>query len=198
MKIREMLLSFAGVITACFGVIVGLPVIAFAHCDTMSGPVIQAAQKALKAKNVDLALIWVKPKDEGKIKKAFEDTLAVRKKDKNADLRFFGLLVKVHREGEGEKYTGIKPAGEVDPGIALADMAVESGSADKLISAVNKHITSGIRERFARVKKTQKHMAESVEKGREYVEAYVEFIHYVEGIHEAAAGGGGHHHEGGE
>jgi hypothetical protein len=51
----------------------------FAHCDTMDGPVVKAAQKALETSNVNFVLIWVQQKDEPEIKKAFEKTLAVRK-----------------------------------------------------------------------------------------------------------------------
>lgn len=192
MKTRDWLILVFGVIAAFMGISIGLPMIAFAHCDTMGGPVIQAAQKALKTGNVDLVLIWVKKKDEAKLKKAFEETLVARKKDKKADMRFFETLVKIHREGEGEEYTGIKPAGEVEPGIAAADLAVDSGSADKLVGSVTKHIAKGIKERFERVVKTKKRMNESVAAGREYVEAYVEFIHYVEGIYKAAEGGAHH------
>jgi len=192
MKLRNLLLLAVCASAIFFGVSICLPMIAFAHCDTMGGPVIQAAQKALKTGNVDHVLIWVKKKDEGKIKKAFEAALIARKKDKKADIKFFETLVKIHREGEGEEYTGIKPAGEVEPGIAAADKAVESGSVDRLVDEVTKHISKGIKQRFDRVISTKKHMNESVSKGREYVEAYVTFIHYVEGIHEAAAGTGGH------
>jgi hypothetical protein len=35
---------------------------------------------------------------------------------------------------------------------------------------------------------------ESVEAGREYVEAHVIYMHYVEGIHDAILSAGGHHH----
>jgi len=41
---------------------------------------------------------------------------------------------------------------------------------------------------------TMKHKDESVEAGRAFVAAYVDFMHYVEGIH-AAAAKSGHHHE---
>jgi phosphotransacetylase len=189
MKTKDWLLLIGGVCAALLGFSFGLPMIAFAHCDTMGGPVIQAAQKALKTGNVDLVLIWVKKKDETKLKKAFEETLVARKKDKKADMKFLEALVRIHREGEGEEYTGIKPAGEVEPGIAAADLAVDSGSADKLVGSVTKHIAKGIKERFERVVKTKNRMNESVAAGREYVEAYVEFIHYVEGIYKAAESG---------
>jgi hypothetical protein len=42
---------------------------------------------------------------------------------------------------------------------------------------------AGIRERFARVRARQKHADDSMAAGREYVKAYVEFIHYVEQLH---------------
>ena len=39
----------------------------------------------------------------------------------------------------------------------------------------------------------KKHKDESVEAGREYVEAYVAFVHYVEELHNMISGDGGHH-----
>lgn len=60
------------------------------------------------------------------------------------------------------------------------------------------HLINGVKERFKRVVETKKHKDESVEVGREYVEAYVQYVHYVEGIHNAVAGKDGHHEEAGE
>ena len=60
------------------GLIVGalfLPNGVFAHCDGLDGPVVKAAQKALETGNVNLVLIWVQKKDEGQIKKAFQNPL---------------------------------------------------------------------------------------------------------------------------
>ena len=34
----------------------------------------------------------------------------------------------------------------------------------------------------------KRHVDDSVQAGREFVEAYVEYVHYVEGIHKAALG----------
>ena len=85
----------------------------FGHCDTMNGPVIKAAEKALETGNVNLVLIWVQKKDEATIKEAFQKTLAVRKLNaeakKLADMYFFETLVRIHRAGEGVAYTGLKP-----------------------------------------------------------------------------------------
>jgi hypothetical protein len=47
----------------------------------------------------------------------------------------------------------------------------------------------GIRERFARAAEAKKHARGSVERGRAYVAAYVEFMHYAERLHNAATTG---------
>jgi hypothetical protein len=47
---------------------------------------------------------------------------------KLADMYFFETLVRIHRAGEGASYTGLKPGAEIDPAIAMADEALESGS----------------------------------------------------------------------
>jgi hypothetical protein len=39
----------------------------------------------------------------------------------------------------------------------------------------------------------KKHADESVEAGREFVAAYVGYVHYAEGLHAAAQGAGAHH-----
>jgi hypothetical protein len=51
---------------------------ALAHCDGMDGPVVEAAQAALKKSDVNLVLIWVRKNDEAEIRGAFERTLNVR------------------------------------------------------------------------------------------------------------------------
>jgi hypothetical protein len=54
------------------------------HCDTLDGPIVKAAKMALAKGNVNLILSWVPKKAEGKLKKAFEKTLRVRKLGKQA------------------------------------------------------------------------------------------------------------------
>lgn len=173
---------------------------AFAHCDTIDGSVIQAAKKALETGVVTPVLMWVQEKDEEEIKEAFERARAVRKLSPQAkelaDMYFFETLVRIHRAGEGAPYTGLKPAGsEVHPAVVKADKALESGSVDNLIKEISGDVASGIRERFDWVTEKKKHMQESVAAGREYVEAYVQFIHYVERISLAASDVASHHSE---
>jgi len=170
----------------------------FGHCNTMDGQVIKDAQKALKDKDVSKVLRWVKKEDEEIIKESFKKTLAVRVLNKDArevaDMSFFETLVRIHRAGEGEPYTGIEPAGIiVDPGIKAADEAVERGSVENLINDITAHITYNIKERYNTLVEKKKSADQSVEAGREYVNAYVAFIHYVENLLQKMAGHGHHH-----
>jgi len=165
----------------------------YAHCDTLDGPVVIIAKAALDKGDVTPVLKWVSQKDEDEIKKAFEKTLAVRKLGPQAkelaDMYFFETLVRVHRAGEGEPYTGLKPAGiAIEPGILAADKALESGSADSLVKEITSTISEGIQQRFNHAIEAKKHAEESIEKGRVYVKAYVEFVHYIEGLHKAISG----------
>lgn len=166
---------------------------AFAHCDTLDGPVVKDAKIALENKDVTPVLKWVKKDSEKEIKDAFGKTLAeVAKnpKDKEAaEMKFFSEVVQIHRAGEGAPFEGIKPTGEVEPIVKAADEAIEKGS----ISDLNKKITGGTEEKFNRVMSAIKYKDESVEAGREYVEAYVDFIHYIERLYDVASKSTGHH-----
>lgn len=168
----------------------------FAHCDTFDGPVVADAREALKKGDVTPVLKWVKKDAESGIRAAFEKALAERKANQDAaDMKFFETLVRVHRAGEGASFTGLKPSGSVEPIIAGADKALETGSIDNLTQEMLKHLINSVKERFERAFELRKHKDESVEAGREYVEAYVEYVHYVEGLYNMIEGKGGHHHE---
>jgi hypothetical protein len=170
---------------------------AFAHCDTLDGPVVQTARVALENGDVTSLLKWVQPDDEKEIRVAFQKTLAVRAKGDEAkelaDMYFFETLVRIHRAGEGAPYSGLKPGESVDPAVALADKALESGSVDKLVNVLTKAMANGIREHFQHASETRKHADDSLAAGREFVKAYVIFTHYVEGLHAIIKGSGGHH-----
>lgn len=165
----------------------------FAHCDGMDGPVVRAAQQALDAGDVNRVLIWVRTDDEPEIRKAFEDAAAVRKLGAGArelaDRYFFETVVRVHRAGEGAPYTGLKPAGrDLGPAIPAADEAVERGSMERLLELLTHSIHAGLEKRF-RAAAAKKNFDEGdVPAGREFVKAYVEWMHYVEGVYQAAAG----------
>lgn len=200
MKARVTLLKVVLVTTICIGVGLLIPRIAGTHCDTLDGPVVMTAKVALEKGDVTPVLKWVSKEYEDEIRDLFKKTLTVRTKGPEAkelaDMYFFETLVRLHRAGEGAPYTGLKPAGTVEPPVAAADKALETGSVDGLIKSVTEHVGAGIREHFLKVIETKKHADESVDAGREYVEAYVEYVHYVEAIHLTAQGQPAHHGEG--
>ena len=175
-----------------------MPAKVFGHCDGMDGPVVQAAQRALAKGDVNLVLSWVQATNEAEIRKVFAKTLAVRKLNPEArelaGLYFFETLVRIHRAGEGAPYTGLKPAGrDFGPAIPAADKAIETGAVEPLVKLITSESANGIRERFQKVTAAKMFSAEDVNAGRGYVKAYVEFVHYVEGLHQFVQGGGDEH-----
>jgi hypothetical protein len=173
-----------------------------AHCDGMDGPVVKAAQDALAKSDVNLVLIWVRKIDEAEIRRAFEQTVSVRTLNPQAralaDRYFFETLVRVHRAGEGAPYTGLKPAGrDLGPAIPAADLALTSGDIVPLTNLLVAKVRTELLDRYKKVMAAKSFNLQDVGAGREYVEAYVTYIHYVEGIYAAAAShASGHYPEG--
>ncbi|MEW6440890.1 MAG: DUF6448 family protein [bacterium] len=179
-------------------VALAMPRQALAHCDTLDGPVITDARLALQKGDVTPVLKWVMKENEPEVRAAFTKALAVRSKGPEAkelaDNYFFETLVRIHRAGEGAPYTGLAPAGAVEPIVKEADRALETGSADALARELAGTVETGVRTRFAKVAEARKHADESVAAGREFVAAYVQYVHYAEGLQAMAAGPGGHAH----
>jgi hypothetical protein len=175
------------------GLLAFVPAIADAHCDTMDGPVVAAAAAALRAGDIVPVLAWIKPEHENDVRSAFLKTLEVRKQGglakEVADAYFFETVVRLHRMGEGEPYTGIKPAGTpLHPAVASAERALSTGSANQLRTELNEKLSAAVAEKFNRVMEARRHQQESVEAGRAYVAAYVEFMHFVEQMYDRSSG----------
>jgi hypothetical protein len=168
-----------------------------AHCDTLDGPVVNEARKALDTGNVNLVLGWVQKKDETEIRNAFNKASNVRKTSapakELADHYFFETLVRVHRAGEGAPYTGLKPAGEIEPPIAAADKSIETGKLEPVAKLVKERMEQGLHQQFDSVAAKKKYSPNDVAAARAYVDAYVEYVHYVERLYDAAAIAGGAH-----
>ena len=89
---------------------------------------------------------------------------------------------------------GMTSAGSIAPAVAAADRALAAGSVDELSAKIGDAVRDGIRRRFAEVVEAKEHADESVEAGRAFVDAYVEYVHFVEGIHNMVARGGTEEH----
>lgn len=190
--------SYAAVLVMPYLLALALASPAMAHCDSMDGPVVKDAQEALAQKDVTPVLKWVRAEDEDTIREAFRLASEVRGESETAqivaDRYFFDTLVRIHRASEGEGFTGIKPAGSVDPAIAAADHALAAGEVDPLADHIATAVRDAIVERFGAAYEARQAAEHSVEQGREYVAAYVQYTHFVEGVDHLVTNGASHKH----
>jgi hypothetical protein len=164
----------------------------------LDGPVVQAARVALETANLDPVLIWVQQENEPEVRAAFEQTLDVRSFGTSArelaDMYFFETVVRLHREGEGAAYTGLKPAGtEFGPAIPAADHALESASPEDVLELLTEAVRTGLNEHFEDALSKKGFDPGDIDAGRRYVTSYVEYVHYVERIYDAATSPALHH-----
>lgn len=167
------------------------------HCDTMDGPVVKAARQALAAGNIKLILPWVPQDAEAELSEAFRQTMAVRDKGtdalKLADNWFFETAVRLHRVGEGEPYTGLKPAGlDEGPVIPRAERAIENGDTAGLIAFLTGAVEEEISKRFTRIRATRSYDSDDVAAARNYVEAMLDLLVYANKLHVFIRHAGGH------
>lgn len=169
---------------------------AFAHCDSYDGPVISDAVKALETNNVSLVLKWITTEQEKEIIPLFNKTSQLKNGDKQVyaivEKHFFETLVRLHRETEGAPYTGLKPAGTTKQIIQMTDEAIKVGNVDGFLVKLNAHINKVVREKYRKVAELDKVKDNSKEQGRAFVEAYVDYTHTVEAMHDILEHGGGH------
>jgi hypothetical protein len=128
---------------------------------------------------------------EAEVREAFRSTVAVRamgpEARKMADRFFFETLVRIHREGEGAPYTGLKPAGtDVGPAVSAADRALDTGYVKTLVGLLIDTVRSGVHLRHHAARELRHFAVDNIAAGREYVAAYESYVHYVEQLWEAA------------
>jgi hypothetical protein len=160
----------------------------FAHCDSLTGPIVVDARAALESGKVDAVLKWVRPSDETGTREAFAQTMAVRQEGNAArdlaDRWFLETVVRLHRAMEQEPFVGLRPAGwKPDPVIEMADDAIDAGNITDLERSLLAEIKKGLHERFERVRQAREHRNESVAAGRAFVSTYLDYLRYVEKLH---------------
>ncbi len=181
--------KIVGLMMVVFMVVLSIQVSVGAHCDTVDGPVIADAKRAIETNNLNYILKWVKQESEKEMTDIFDLTMRVGKLNSEAkelsERYLFENLVRIHREGEGAPFTGVKPSGtHVDEKVLAADKSIETGDLSALESMVSDDKKHELRERFDKVMKLKNFEVNNVDAGREYVEAYVGFFHLAEGEHE--------------
>ena len=172
------------------------------HCDSLDGPVVTAAARALQTGNVDLVLPYVHPDGEAEVREAFARVLPLRAGGDGtgelADRWFYETVVRVHRAGEGAPYTGLKPAG-LDPGpvLPLAEQAVATGQVDAVYGLLAGELRRQLEGRLRRVGELAAFKDRSVDDARAWVEAMLGFEVYAHHTYTALQRGAhGEHHNG--
>lgn len=169
---------------------------ASAHCDSYDGPALIDAEKALETNNVDLILKWINADMEDEVVPLFHKTYSLKNGDKEiyeiVKKHFYETFIRLHREMEGAPFTGLKPAGTTAHITVMSDKALETGEFEDLLNALNNHINSQLQEKFEKTEALYKVRNNSVEQGREYVEAYVDYTHALEAVHDVLEGGHSH------
>lgn len=187
-------------LAALGAVLLLLPADASGHCDTLDGPVVSATRSALRSGSLTAVLRWVPAEAEAEVAAAFASARQVRALSPAAqdlaDRWFFETVVRLHRSGEGEPFTGIAPPGTaIDPAVAAVDEALRSGAPDRLLQVLDATLEAGIRQRFGRLLEAKRQDDESVLRGRELVAAYVDLAHYAESLLALASETKGTHEE---
>jgi hypothetical protein len=171
------------------------------HCDTLDGPVVTAAKRALEAGNVNLILPYAHAPAENEIKKAFDRTMTVRKQGNKeaidiAELWFYETVVRLHREGEGASYTGLKPAGlEWGPVLPKVEKAMEKGYPNELIEFLSRAVEEQVNDRLKRFMETKNYDDNDVAAAREHVEAMLDLELYSHHLYMNIKHGNGHGEE---
>ena len=169
------------------------------HCDSMDGPVVTAARRALETKNADIALAYAPKRGEAEVREAFDAALRIRDLGPAvrdvADLHFFETLVRVHRAGEGAPFTGLKPAGlDHGPVIPVAERAIEIGSPDELVDLLTSRVQEELRDRFAHILALKARADGDLDVNRAYAEAMLDLQVWSHRLYHATRAGA-HEHE---
>ncbi|HEQ97907.1 MAG TPA: hypothetical protein ENO22_01035 [candidate division Zixibacteria bacterium] len=167
---------------------------AYGHCDSEDGPIIPLIRESLDNGDVTPLLKWIAPEDEAEIKNLFARVRTVRSESDEtraiADRLFIETFIRLHRASEGAPYTGIKEAGNIEPIYIKLDKALETGNVGALADEIAGSVRENIVRRYERAVELSQHKDQSVEAGREYVKAYVDYMHFVEGLHGYLSGRG--------
>ena len=170
--------------------------VAWAHCDTESGPVAKAAIKSLQTGEFATVAIWVGEEQSGELHSAFEQSLPVHqmggKAQVLAEQYFMETAVRLHRRAEGFPYTGLKPAQPLPADVAAAEHALETGELKPVSKLLEAELEKKLAALFAEARKARENKDKNVAAGREWADAYVKYVIYVHGLYKTIQAGPEH------
>jgi hypothetical protein len=153
--------------------------------------VVADARKALAKGDPAPVLIWVRAADEPAVREAFARAMEVRKAGGTAqslaDQFFFETVVRLHRAGEGAPYTGLKPVGRnLGPVVPAGDRALQDGDLKPVWKLLSDAAHQGLHARFEAARRARLFAPGDLAAGRRFVAAYVDYMHFLEGMQQAA------------
>lgn len=167
-----------------------------AHCDRVNGPVATDARKALETGEISHALIWVTDQQAEELESKFDQSLKVYTNGDDsqelAELYFMSETVRLHREAEDMPFTGLKPAQPSAQDIQIAEKALTSGELTPVTEMLASEIRKKTSELYNKAMEAQSRKDESIEAGREWVNAYVQYIVYVHSLYQNIQAGPAH------
>lgn len=174
----------------------GLSIQSRAHCDRVNGPVAVAAKQALEIGELSKALIWVGEEQEKELTSRFEESLKVYNKGEEARqlaIKYFmETTVRLHREAEGMPYTGLKPSQKSSEDIQMAEIALKTGDLSTVTNLLAKEISEKTKVLYQHALDAKEKREQSVEEGRQWVDAYVKYIVYVHSLYQKIQAGPDH------
>lgn len=169
-------------------IVTGVSQEAEAHCDKVDGPVATAAAEALKSGDFRRIQIWVGAEQEEELRGAYERARPVWQEGGDAGQLarqyFIESAVRLHRASEGMPYTGVKPAIPNPPDIRAGEAALQSGNVEEVLSLLEDAIGKQVREWYSEAMDAKAQQGRSVEAGRDWVDAYVQYIVYVHSLYQ--------------
>jgi len=174
-----------------------VPSVLRAHCDRVDGPVATAAREALRTEQPVKVLAWVGVEQDRELREAYELSVEARKQGgRAADLAEQYLVetaIRLHREAEGLPFEGVKPATNPVPRvIVVAEQALAKGQVDEILALLNAQLDGQIRQLFAAANAKQADRGRNLEGARQWVDAYVRYMGFVDGLYEAIEAGPEH------
>ncbi len=193
MKRSNVIILLLAVAITLFG---GWSGIAWAHCDTESGPVAVDARKALETGKFAPVAIWVGEDQNDELRSMFDQSLPVYqmggKAKALAEQHFMETAVRLHRQAEGFPYTGLKPAQPLPADIATAERAFDTGDLQPVSKLLQTELEKKLTTVFDEARKARSNKDKNLTAGREWADAYVKYVIYVHGLYKTIQAGPEH------
>ena len=165
----------------------------------MDGPVVRAAERALRNGDVAIALPYVPVTAEQEVRDAFSAVMRARQAGAAArdvaNRWFYETVVRVHRAGEGAAFTGLRPAGgDHGPILPIAERALALESPDELADALCTVVREQVARRLQRATELRSHADGDVAANRAAVSAMLDLEVWAHTLFTTATSAG-HPHE---